>query len=52
MMLFRYVMARFEERSTWTAIGAAIPSAAMLAYPWSIAAVVIAVIVVLVPTGG
>ncbi|WP_156397327.1 MULTISPECIES: hypothetical protein [unclassified Sphingomonas] len=48
--MIRYLARRLRERSTWGAIGAAIPAAALLAAPWSYAAIAVAAIVALCPS--
>ena len=52
MHLLSYIKARFEERSTWAAIGVGITGAAALSMPWSAALVIVGIIGALVPTGG
>jgi len=48
--MIRYLGKRLGERTTWAALGAAVPAAAMLAPPWSYLSVVVAVIVALLPS--
>lgn len=48
--MIRYIARRLRERTTWGAIGAAIPAAAMLAAPWSYACVAVAAIIALCPS--
>lgn len=48
--MIRYLRKRLGERTTWAAIGVAVPAAAMLASPWSYISIAIAAIVALLPS--
>ena len=50
--MIRYLRRRLEERTTWAAIGAAVPAAAMLPGYWPFAAVGLAALAVLAPSPG
>lgn len=52
MKAISYLKARFNERSTWAAIGVGVTGAAALAAPWSYVFAAVAVAGALVPTGG
>lgn len=50
--MISYIRNRLSERTTWAAIGAAIPAAAMLPGYWPFAAVGLATLAVLAPSPG
>ncbi len=52
MKILAYLKARFEERSTWAGIGAAIVGGSALAAPFNWLAIAAGVIAALVPTKG
>lgn len=49
--MFRFLRSRLNERSTWLLVGAAIPAAASLPWPWSLVSMLVATIAALVPDG-
>jgi hypothetical protein len=48
--MLAYLKRRLEERTTWAAIGAAIPAAAALPWPWNLASVIVAAMVAIAPS--
>lgn len=50
--MIAYLRHRLAERTTWAAIGAAVPAAAMLPGHWPVVAVGLAVLAVLAPSPG
>lgn len=44
-----YIKRRLSEKSTWIAIGAGIPAAAILPSPWSAVMVIVTIVGVLAP---
>lgn len=47
--MLKYLRARLAERTTWAAIGAGVTAAALLPWPWSLVAAIIATIGALTP---
>lgn len=51
-MIFAYIKARINERSTWLLIGGSVAAASALPAPWSYVSMGVGVIAAFTPDGG